>query len=175
MPRHSPCALLSLTFSTELPALHYVILFVCSQLEYFFMNSSILLPYFLTCMTFQDGCHTRLSLVCLFFVQFSRCVVQDQILNSDKYLIYLNSNFNLKFCNFSCYKERSAACTMVPASERDTVTRKIWWALNDSNILPVWLMFSSFYPLNFFFEKIWWAQMDSNHRPHAYQACALTT
>ena len=20
----------------------------------------------------------------------------------------------------------------------------------------------------------WWAQMDSNHRPHAYQACALT-
>ena len=22
---------------------------------------------------------------------------------------------------------------------------------------------------------IWWAQMDSNHRPHAYQACALTT
>ena len=77
----------------------------------FVLNSSIflwivvfLLPYFLTCMTFQDGCHTRLSLVCLFFVQFSRCVVQDQILNSDKYLIYLNSNFNLKFCNFSCYK-----------------------------------------------------------------------
>ena len=22
---------------------------------------------------------------------------------------------------------------------------------------------------------VWWAQMDSNHRPHAYQACALTT
>ncbi len=22
---------------------------------------------------------------------------------------------------------------------------------------------------------LWWAQMDSNHRPHAYQACALTT
>ena len=22
---------------------------------------------------------------------------------------------------------------------------------------------------------MWWAQMDSNHRPHAYQACALTT
>ena len=21
----------------------------------------------------------------------------------------------------------------------------------------------------------WWAQVDSNHRPHAYQACALTT
>ena len=24
-------------------------------------------------------------------------------------------------------------------------------------------------------EHLWWAQMDSNHRPHAYQACALTT
>ena len=23
--------------------------------------------------------------------------------------------------------------------------------------------------------QIWWAQVDSNHRPHAYQACALTT
>ena len=23
--------------------------------------------------------------------------------------------------------------------------------------------------------NFWWAQMDSNHRPHAYQACALTT
>ena len=23
--------------------------------------------------------------------------------------------------------------------------------------------------------QLWWAQMDSNHRPHAYQACALTT
>ena len=22
---------------------------------------------------------------------------------------------------------------------------------------------------------LWWAKMDSNHRPHAYQACALTT
>ena len=22
---------------------------------------------------------------------------------------------------------------------------------------------------------IWWAQMDSDHRPHAYQACALTS
>ena len=27
----------------------------------------------------------------------------------------------------------------------------------------------------FEFAKIWWAQVDSNHRPHAYQACALTT
>ena len=24
-------------------------------------------------------------------------------------------------------------------------------------------------------QEDWWAQVDSNHRPHAYQACALTT
>ena len=23
--------------------------------------------------------------------------------------------------------------------------------------------------------EVWWAEVDSNHRPHAYQACALTT
>ena len=25
------------------------------------------------------------------------------------------------------------------------------------------------------FKVLWWAQVDSNHRPHAYQACALTS
>ena len=24
-------------------------------------------------------------------------------------------------------------------------------------------------------DKKWWARVDSNYRPHAYQACALTT
>ena len=28
---------------------------------------------------------------------------------------------------------------------------------------------------SYLFSKRWWAQVDSNHRPHAYQACALTT
>ena len=37
----------------------------------------------------------------------------------------------------------------------------------------LWLMcFSPFRPAAF---AAWWAQVDSNHRPHAYQACALTT
>ena len=33
----------------------------------------------------------------------------------------------------------------------------------------------SFYLLISVSEVLWWAQVDSNHRPHAYQACALTT
>ena len=36
----------------------------------------------------------------------------------------------------------------------------------------------SFFSANYFsicsFQGAWWAQVDSNHRPHAYQACALT-
>ena len=28
--------------------------------------------------------------------------------------------------------------------------------------------------LDIFLYLVWWAQMESNHRPHAYQACALT-
>ena len=34
---------------------------------------------------------------------------------------------------------------------------------------------SAAYRLPVFGFHRWWAQMDSNHRPHAYQACALTT
>ena len=33
--------------------------------------------------------------------------------------------------------------------------------------------FSSFFALRLC--RRWWAQMDSDHRPHAYQACALTS
>ena len=48
--------------------------------------------------------------------------------------------------NFIRNKASSAARTQVLASDDNAVT-----------------------------DKIWWAQEDSNLRPHAYQACALTT
>ena len=48
--------------------------------------------------------------------------------------------------NFSSDAEASEARTKVLASDADNVRRKIWWAQEDSNL-----------------------------RPHAYQACALTT
>ena len=31
------------------------------------------------------------------------------------------------------------------------------------------------YPRRTLLAELWWAQMDSDHRPHAYQACALTS
>ena len=42
------------------------------------------------------------------------------------------------------------------------VPRTYMWTLKRSVWSP-WL------------SSLWWAQVDSNHRPHAYQACALTT
>ena len=47
-----------------------------------------------------------------------------------------------------------------------------WWAQASSHTLPSGLCAS----LTFATEPFgsWWAQVDSNHRPHAYQACALT-
>ena len=62
-------------------------------------------------MTFQDGCHTRLSLVCLFFVQFSRCVPLNFVKFRFQYLMFqiLKSTFNFP---------------------------KYWWAKVDSNHRP---------------------------------------
>ena len=42
-----------------------------------------------------------------------------------------------------------------------------------SHTLPYGLCVSRHFALAAF--AAWWAQVDSNHRPHAYQACALTT
>ena len=41
----------------------------------------------------------------------------------------------------------------------------------------IFMLFFLLLTFSFFSKKKskWWAQMDSNHRPHAYQACALTT
>ena len=59
--------------------------------------------------------------------------------------------------------------------------KKVWWRWGESNswppackagALPAELHPQIYYWTNPF---KWWAQMDSNHRPHAYQACALTT
>ena len=64
----------------------------------------------------------------------------------------------------------------------------LWWAqmfyhanlrFAVGSIWPLWWA-QMFYHANLRFAvgsiwPLWWAQMDSNHRPHAYQACALTS
>ena len=42
-------------------------------------------------------------------------------------------------------------------------------------LIALLLLYSVFKMLLTTFRLPWWAQVDSNHRPHAYQACALTT
>ena len=51
---------------------------------------------------------------------------------------------------------------------------KKWWAQSWTYFRSSLMFGLPFFAPLFLFEK-WWAQMDSNHRPHAYQACALTT
>ena len=41
-----------------------------------------------------------------------------------------------------------------------------------SNLFDCYILFKVL--LLHLFNVVWWAQMESNHRPHAYQACALT-
>src|SRR6218665_3639770 len=62
-------------------------------------------------------------------------------------------------------------------------TIKEWWSQTGSNrrhpackagALPAEL-WPHFLETSFIPRRIWLARVDSNHRPHAYQACALTT
>ena len=63
--------------------------------------------------------------------------------------------------NYSCYPI-SFAFTFVSSSLSSFQGSRVG--------SPPLLLYRSFLRYN-----QWWAQMDSNHRPHAYQACALTT
>ena len=78
--------------------------------------------------------------------------------------------------------------TLLGSSELCSSFEKyIWNCFHNIYCRWIFSMFSSFaLLLNFFiqfsryfalknFHSSWWAQVDSNHRPHAYQACALTT
>ena len=63
---------------------------------------------------------------------------------------------------------------------------KFWALSNPCNPLKGWWAQMDFLAFGCFATKwprhfiptpygVWWAQMDSDHRPHAYQACALTS
>ena len=144
VPRHSPCALCSLTF------FYYAIL-LNDFFELFHSFENVFYYPFLknNIVTFQDGRHNAyLSFVLHYFVQFSRCDfwitwIQISILNT-KYW-NLISNFSSKGI-FLLTRSGTQRCIYIHASASDKVKRKIWWAQEDSNL-----------------------------RPHAYQACALTT
>ena len=56
----------------------------------------------------------------------------------------------------------------------------LWWRWGESNSWPpackAGALPTELHPhiMSTFLKIMWWAEVDSNHRPHAYQACALT-
>ena len=105
-------------------------------------------------ISFKDGlCNVFLfSSHLAFFIQFSRYDFLNFLLKFKVQHLtvvkYWSSNFNIFIFLLILFQTRNDTqhYTFVYASVSDEV-----WS------------------------KIWWAQVDSNHRPHAYQACALTT
>ena len=94
------------------------------------------------------------------------------------FVLFLTFDFSLYFAflfvQFSSYRRQLS----LPSSQLPLR----WWAQASSHT-PI-LAYTAFAVLRFgflsacsFFAAFaaWWAQVDSNHRPHAYQACALTT
>ena len=127
VPRHPPCALLSLT---------------CQQ--------------FLHCCLCQS-CSNHFSLGSHFF-SLTHLAVQC--------VGVLFCLFGFTFFLFLLY-----SVFKVPlrggAVRRDCTSRSV--SAFDLHSCRSWLL------SDFSGASRWWAQVDSNHRPHAYQACALTT
>ena len=97
---------------------------------------------------------SRLS--CNYFVQFSRC------------------EFRLQMTDVRFQTPFSAICLSFFQTQRLTETffsanLQAWRSCYRNLTSDICCLISDFWPLN------WWAQEDSNLRPHAYQACALTT
>ena len=166
MPRHSPCALLRLTF---LSCCQEGLALVLKRLNYAgseFFEIVLCYPFrkvpqiifvSLCCLLFILG----------YFVQFSRCVSsffrnQIQTLNS------LNA----------CIQSRTISLGPVPDGTRGvprtSVLAKPKPCRRGNSFAPrmSYPLWGSPFDGN---QMGWWAQVDSNHRPHDYQSCALAS
>ena len=139
VPRHPPCALLSLTcqqllllvFSIMLESLFFGFSF------FSLLHLAVQCKSVIFCFAFLAS-HS----ICFFFIQFSR-------------YRRLRGAFRVHgtlLC-FARYVHPFARLSALPVPFRFVVVT----GRNETGA------------------SRWWAQVDSNHRPHAYQACALTT
>ena len=136
-----------------------------------------MLPYlnYLCYDSFKDGVITQtlFSLVCLyivFFVQFSR--YEFRLLKSEintQLLEYLFQTLAQAISNFDFFKERCAGPYSLVHSLIQKV--KLFFTRSGTKGYIVYMPECQRHSK----KQFWWAQVDSNHRPHAYQACALTT
>ena len=83
----------------------------------------------------------------------------------------LNYYLNTEICLSSSQIHSLSTIAFVRSSRHTFLSKKVVGSI--LNLLPKIAYVRSSRPT--FLSKKWWAQMDSNHRPHAYQACALTT
>ena len=117
-------------------------------------------------MSFALACKKQFEIVCnshlsrslppmKFFRIFIQGSIQGFFLNYaslPQYFLFIE----LYIIQFSRYNFRSCC-----ECQNEIISRL--WSLSLSLICHISLLASN-----------WWAQMESNHRPHAYQACALT-
>ena len=153
MPRHSPCALLRFTFrSSEWFYSFCWFSFsdsLCSNKFYSFN----LLKLLATC-SFYPTSNWILTLRILFDVVVLWLLHHKHVVSS--------------FLHYTCY-----SVFKIPTVLKSKLF-KLWSLQANSRVLPFSKQISeeSFLSPQICFEE--WAQVDSNHRPHAYQACALT-
>ena len=170
MPRHSPCALCSLTTSSQLfsQLLRIMCPFLFSSIVvsfYPFLSKKILEHenfYFHVC---------NLLRFFFSFVQFSRSRREKMSIFSRYEFCFFDSLPKLPLA-FSAGNHKTHARQCLHPFYRYLTYRSFPY----SSLTSVSDLFGLLFPTLPFFKKKsrWWAQVDSNHRPHAYQACALT-
>jgi hypothetical protein len=95
-----------------------------------------------------------------------------------QYLTYLNSPSDTTTCTASLCKSRYLSFTMSKRSLTPLARGGKMFSIRDRHqplLTPVLVHGKTHAPSNMIARREWWAWVDSNYRPHAYQACALTT
>ena len=75
----------------------------------------------------------------------------------------------MQFLQLSCYGGDEESRTPDPLLARQVLSQLSYTPVFPLRGLTTLLWFDQIQV------RLWWAEVDSNHRPHAYQACALTS
>ena len=168
VPRHPPCALLSLTCQHLLAVFsqscsnHFLWVLIVSHTPCSSMCASYLFAFFREVISYFSG----FTFFRFFFIQFSR-----YHLRRGGFAASVHLCTSLRYFPFaSLLRFPSPAAGLYFAY---TVPRGQYLRLTSRRLaLPAHLVVQCTRNAR---RQPWWAQVDSNHRPHAYQACALTT
>ena len=163
-------------FFHTLWSFYYARSLICFQPEVFFIElvfSATLLDWFVFNPKFVD---THLCSFCTHTCSFSSVfwVCQLWFIFVGTFVLFPRTIFKREWLFLSFYQTNFA---ISPAEALG------WWAQVLSSLSPLYSAYTAFLRSVVFSNFLtpatlrvaWWAQVDSNHRPHAYQACALTT